>query len=108
MDVRATTAAPPDSGADTVVVGLLAGEGVPHDTDDGALAALLEAGEARTRFRHLAVAHAAGLRWILVGLGDREEFDAERARIAAAVALRRVRELGARALCWELPHKVDD
>jgi leucyl aminopeptidase len=28
--------------------------------------------------------------------------------VVAAVALRRAEELGARVLCWELPHKVDD
>jgi leucyl aminopeptidase len=58
--------------------------------------------------RKLAVAHAAGRRWILVGLGARDDFDAERARVAAAAALGRARELGAEVLCWELPHKVPD
>ena len=108
MDVRATTDDPPDTGADTIVVGIFDGKGVPHDVSDGALGALVEAGEARSGFRKLAVAHAAGKRWILVGLGAREEFDAERARIAAAVALGRARELGTERLCWELPHKVGD
>ena len=32
----------------------------------------------------------------------------EGARVAAAVADGRARELGARTLCWELPHHVDD
>ena len=108
MDVRATTDDPPATGADTIVVGLFDGKGVPHDVEDGALGALVEAGEARSGFRKLAVAHAAGKRWILIGLGARDEFDAERARIAAATALGRARELGARVLCWELPHKVPD
>src|SRR5215207_3661035 len=108
MDVRATTDDPPDTGADTVVVGLFAGKRVPHDVEDGALGALVESGEAKPGFRKLTHTHAAGRRWILVGLGDREAFDAERARIAAAVALGRARELGARVLCWELPHKVPD
>src|SRR4029077_6422287 len=31
---------------------------------------------------------------------------AERVRIAAASALGRAKELGARRLCWEVPHKV--
>jgi leucyl aminopeptidase len=108
MDVRATTDDPPVTGADTIVVGLFDGKGVPHDVEDGALGALVESGEARSGFRKLAVAHAAGKRWILVGLGEREAFDAERARIAAAVALGRARELGAQRMCWELPHKVGD
>jgi leucyl aminopeptidase len=108
MEIRATTDSPPDTGADTVVVGVFDGKGIPHDVEDGALGALLECGEARSTFRKLTHAHAAGRRWILIGLGDRDAFDAERARIAAAVALGRARELGARTLCWELPHKVPD
>ncbi|HKH17780.1 MAG TPA: leucyl aminopeptidase [Solirubrobacteraceae bacterium] len=108
MEIRATTNDPPGTGADTIVVGVFDGKGVPHDVDDGALGALVESGEARSEFRALAHAHAAGRRWILIGLGARDEFDGERARIAAATALGRARELGARTLCWELPHKVPD
>src|ERR687890_780394 len=100
MDVRATTDDPPVSGADTIVVGVFEGKGIPHDVEDGALGALVESGEARPGFRKLAVAHAAGRRWILIGLGERDAFGAERARIAAAVALGRARELGAQVLCW--------
>jgi leucyl aminopeptidase len=108
MEIQSTTQSPPETGADTIVVGVFEGKGIAHDTDDGALGALLEAGEARPRFRHLAHTHAAGRRWIVVGLGARDAFDAERARVAAAVALGRARELGARSLCWELPHHVPD
>ena len=108
MEVRATTDAPLDTDADTIVVGVFEGKGIPHDVEDGALGALVESGEARSAFRELTHTHAAGRRWILIGLGLRDDFDGERARIAAAVALGRARELGARTLCWELPHKVDD
>ena len=59
-------------------------------------------------FKHLAVAHAEGRRFILVGLGERARFDAERARSAAAVAHGRALELGAATLCWEVPHHVGD
>jgi leucyl aminopeptidase len=108
MLVRATTDDPPDTGADTVVVGVFDGKGIPHDVEDGALGALVESGEARSEFRALTHAHVAGRRWILIGLGARDAFDAERARVAAATALGRARELGAHTLCWELPHKVGD
>jgi leucyl aminopeptidase len=108
MDIRATTDSPLDSGADTVVVGIFDGKGVPHDLEDDALGALVESGEARSSFRSLTHTHAAGKRWILIGCGSRDDFDGERARVAAAVALGRAQELGARELCWELPHKVDD
>jgi leucyl aminopeptidase len=108
MHVTATTQAPRDSGADTVAVGVFEGEGVAHDLDGEPLGALLESGEARPGFRHLAVGHAEGLRWILVGLGARGDLDGERARLAAAAVHGRAGELGARRLCWEVPHHVDD
>jgi len=104
--VEATTALPQDADADTVVIGVVQDEQIHHDVD-GALNALVEAGEAKAKHRHLAVTHAAGKRWILVGLGKRSELDGERTRTAAAAALGRARELGTLRLCWEVPHKVD-
>jgi len=106
VDVESTTALPADTDADTVVVGILDGEGVAHDVD-GALQGLLDSGEAKSRHRHLAVTHAGAKRWVLVGLGRRSELDPERMRVAAACALGRARELGARSVCFELPHDVD-
>jgi leucyl aminopeptidase len=106
MRVSATTEAAASTAADTVVVGLIEGEGVPHDVEDGALQALVDAGEAKAKPRSVAVAHAAGKRWVLVGLGAREALDAEGLRVAAAVAHGRAKELGARVVCWELPHKA--
>lgn len=108
MNVSATVSAPVDTDADTIAIGVFDGKGVAHDVDDGALQALLDAGEARTRFRHLAVTHAAQKRWIVCGLGSRDDFDGERARRAAAAVAARAKELGTRVLCWELPHRLDD
>ncbi len=108
MDVRATIEPPAATGADTIAIGVFEGEGVAHDLPDGELGALLESGEARTGFRKLALTHADGRRWILAGLGKREDFDPERARVAAAVVLGRARQLVASKLCWELPHKLSD
>ncbi len=108
MDVEPTTAAPSDTDADTVVVGVFTGESVAHDLPGGELDALLAGGEASTRFRHLAVWHTEDRRFLLVGLGPREGFDSERMRIAAAVAHERARELGTEVLCWEVPHHVED
>jgi leucyl aminopeptidase len=105
MRVRATTDAATATGADTVVVGVFEGEDVAHDVD-GELQALLDRGEARRAFRKLALTHAGGARLVLVGLGPRDEFDAERARVAAATVVGRARELGTRVLCWEVPHKL--
>ncbi len=106
--MAATTDDPPETGADTVAVGVFEGKDVAHDLEGAPLQGLLESGEAKRAFKRLAVTHAAGKRWILVGLGSRDAFDAERARVAAAVVLGRAQELGTQALCWELPHKVDD
>ena len=105
MLASATTALPVDTDCDTAAVGLLEDEGIPHDVD-GALQALVDAGEAKPSFRHLAVTHAAGKRFVLVGLGARAALDPERLRVAASAVHDRIRELGTRKLCWELPHKV--
>ncbi|HEY1539886.1 MAG TPA: leucyl aminopeptidase [Solirubrobacteraceae bacterium] len=105
MITECTTALPADTNADTIVVGILDAEPIVHDVD-GVLQGLVDAGEAKAKHRHLAVAHAGGKRWVLVGLGSRAELDGERVRVAAASALGRARELGARRLCWEAPHKA--
>ena len=108
MRVHATTDAPLQTKADTIAIGLFEDEGIAHDVEGNALAALVDAGEARPGLRKLAVTHAEGRRFILAGLGSREAFDAERARVVAAVVHGRAAELGTRTLCWELPHHVDD
>ncbi|MBJ7518082.1 MAG: leucyl aminopeptidase [Solirubrobacteraceae bacterium] len=102
MDVSSTTAAPSSTGADTVVVGLLDGEAPTFDVD-GALAALVASGEAKPAFKRLALAHAGGTRLLAVGLGARDALTPERARVAAAVALGRAREVGATTVCWVRP-----
>jgi leucyl aminopeptidase len=90
---------PRDTEADTRVVPVFEGESL----DDGALQALVESGEAKPGLRKLAVTHEGGRRVILVGLGKREELEHERARVAAAAAAGRARELGARSLSWAAP-----
>ena len=106
MRVSSTTQAPPDTGADTIAVGVFEGERIAHDVD-GVLQGLVDSGEARTELRKVAVAHAGGNRYVLAGLGKRDEFDPERARVAAAAVAGRARELGTRRLCWEIPHHVE-
>jgi leucyl aminopeptidase len=106
VNVRATTESPVDTRADTIAVGVFEGERIAHDVD-GILQALVDSGEARTGLRKVAVAHAGGRRYVLAGLGKRDEFDAERARAAAAAVTGRARELGTKALCWEVPHHVE-
>jgi leucyl aminopeptidase len=104
VHVAATTETAFATDADTVAVGVFATEtlAVPG------LQALVDAGEAKATFKHVAVSHEGRRRVILVGLGSREQFDPERARIAAAVAGRRGREIGAAHLAWELPQGSED
>src|SRR3954471_3631077 len=106
MRVSSTTQAPPETAADTIAIGVFEGKAISHDVD-GVLQGLVDSGEAKPGLRKLAVAHAGGRRYVLVGLGKRDEFDAERARVAAAAVVGRAKELGTRALCWELPHHTE-
>src|SRR3954452_23954458 len=98
--VSARRGAPEETSADTRVIGLFEGESLP----EGPLRALSESGEARGKPRSLAVTHSEdGRRLIVVGLGKRDELDSEKARVAAAAAAGRARELSARSLSWEAP-----
>jgi leucyl aminopeptidase len=98
MEVLATTDPPEATGADTIAVGLFEGESI-----EGPAAALVESGEAKAKPRRLAVTHVDGKRWLVVGLGPRDDWDAEGARVAGAVAVARAGELGSRSLCWRAP-----
>jgi leucyl aminopeptidase len=84
------------------VLGLFDGEqpagDVPAEVDR-----LVESGEAKGTFKALALTHVEGRRWLTVGLGLRTDFTAERARVVAAVARERARELATRQLCWQAP-----
>ncbi|HEU0019982.1 MAG TPA: leucyl aminopeptidase [Thermoleophilaceae bacterium] len=96
--------APEETAADTRVLGLFDGEHLP----DPELQQLVELGEAKPGLGKVAVAHedapGGGRRRVLIaGLGKREEFDGEAARVAAAAAAGRARELGAVSLSWALP-----
>src|SRR3954451_19623185 len=107
MQVTATTDSPPNTDADTIAVGVFEDEGVAHD-HGGVLQTLIDCGEAKRKLRKLAVTHAEGKRYLLVGLGARDAFNPEQARVAAATVAGRARELGAKTLCWEVPHHVSD
>jgi leucyl aminopeptidase len=102
VQVSATTQRAGDSDADTIVVGLLDGE-QPSSDVPAEVGRLVESGEARGSFKALALAHAEGKRWLTVGLGARKDFTPEHARVAAAVARERARELGSRKLGWQAP-----
>jgi leucyl aminopeptidase len=105
MEVSATTDLPSATDADTVAIGVFDG-GEPSADAPPEVGELLASGEARRAFKSLALAHAGGKRWLVVGLGKREDFTPERARVTAALTRERARELSAATLCWELP--LDD
>jgi leucyl aminopeptidase len=102
VQVSATTQAAQETGADTVAVGLFEDEQAPGELPSQA-AELLTSGEARGQFKALALAHAEGKRWLLVGLGKRTDLTAERSRVVAAKAQERALEIGTRTLCWQAP-----
>jgi leucyl aminopeptidase len=107
MQTSAITQTPGTADADTIAIGLFTGEEPPPGCPS-AVGELLSSGEARRSFKALALTHAEGKRWMVVGLGAREEFTPERARVAAAVASARAREISTRTLCWQLPGETAD
>ena len=100
--VSSTTQPGRTTDADTVAVGVFEGEDPPADTP-AEVAELLSSGEARRSLRSLGLTHAQGKRWLIVGLGERGELTGERARVAAAAVHARALEIGARAVCVQLP-----
>ncbi|HEX6654144.1 MAG TPA: M17 family peptidase N-terminal domain-containing protein, partial [Thermoleophilaceae bacterium] len=104
ITVSARRGAPEDTAADTRVVGVFEGDSL----DDPALQRLIELGEAKRGLKKVAVAHedapGGGQRRVLIaGLGGRDGFGAEQARVAAGAAAARAKELGAVSLSWASP-----
>jgi len=94
---------PGEIDADLLVVGLHEGEELPAE-----LAAAAGAGDAKGDFQKLALLHPERpARVLVVGLGKREEADAERFRLAAAVAAKQAGKLEAASLAWLLPESDD-
>jgi leucyl aminopeptidase len=106
MQISAIVPPSSSSDADTFVVGLFDGEGQPPESPTE-VSELLSSGEGRATFKSLALTHAEGKRWIVVGLGKRENFTSERARVVASAVAARALELSTRGLCWEMPADSD-
>jgi leucyl aminopeptidase len=94
MKITSTTAPALTAGGNTVGVGVFQDEAPTHDLANGVLQSLPDRGEAKTKFKHLALTHAGELRVLPIGLGERERFDAERARVAAVTAYARAARRG--------------
>jgi leucyl aminopeptidase len=104
ITVSARSGAPEETAADTRVVGVFEDETLA----DASLQRLIELGEAKRGLKKVAVTHedapGGGQRRVLIaGLGKRDEFTAEQARMAAAAAAARAKELGAVSLSWAAP-----
>jgi leucyl aminopeptidase len=89
--------------ADLVAVGLCDGEELP-----GELSSARGAADANGGFKKLATIHPEQPTRVLVaGLGKREDLDAERLRVAAALVAKEAGKLGAASLAWALPDGDD-
>jgi leucyl aminopeptidase len=102
--VTAKEGAPEETAADTRVVAVFEDEPLP----DERLQRLVELGEAKPGLKKVAVAHedapGGGQRRVLIaGFGKRDELDPEKARVAAAAAAGRAKELGAVSLSFAAP-----
>jgi leucyl aminopeptidase len=99
MRVTVARTAAQDSSADLVCLGLFDDEELPEP-----FASAPGAGEARGGYKKLAVLYPERPRRLLVvGLGERSELEPERARVAAALALREARRAEASSLAWAIP-----
>ncbi len=93
-----------EAAAGLAVVGLHEGGELPD-----AVAAAPGAGAARGAFKEKLLLHMEGGAPVLVvGLGERGDADAERLRVAAALAAREAGRLRADSLAWALPELGDD
>jgi leucyl aminopeptidase len=97
--VDVTQVAPEEVDADLLAIGLFENVGLPD-----AFADAPGAGDAKGGFKKLAMLRPERPpRVLAVGLGKREEFDPERARVAAALALKQAQSVAASSLAWALP-----
>src|SRR6478735_2629859 len=104
MKIEVSQIQPTETDAELLAVGLHEGEELPAD-----LAGARGAGDAKAGFQKLALLRPEQpSRALVVGLGKRDEADAERIRLAAAVAAKEAVELEATSLAWLLPESDSD
>jgi leucyl aminopeptidase len=89
--------------ADLSCVGLFEGDELPEGLRDAP-----GARDAKPGYKKVALLRPERPeRVLVVGLGDREEFDPERARVAGALACREAANLGATTIAWVPPGGAD-
>jgi leucyl aminopeptidase len=102
--VEVSQSQPVETGADLLAVGLYEGEQL-----SGQFAETPGAGDAKGGFQKLTLLRPEQpARVLAVGLGKREDVDAERIRLAAAVAAKEAEKLEAASLAWQLPESGAD
>jgi leucyl aminopeptidase len=104
VQVEVRQAEPAEVEADLLVLGL-------HEDGDlpAALADSPGAADARGGYKKTALIHPEKPgRALVVGLGKREDMNAERARVAAALAAKEAQRLEANSIAWLLPPTDDD
>jgi leucyl aminopeptidase len=104
VKVAVSQAEPRDTDAALLAVGLYEGEQLPPE-----LAGAAGTADAKGGFQKLTLLHPERpARVLAVGLGGRGDADAERLRLAAAVAAKEATRLEASSLAWQLPKSGDD
>ena len=99
MRVELSQQSPTEVEADLVCLPLFAGEELPAE-----LAGAPGAEDAKAKFKSLAVVRPERPRRLLVvGMGERDGLDPERARVAAALAVRQAARFDAATLAWVCP-----
>lgn len=103
MKVSVSQGQIPDVDADLLAVGLCEGEELPAE-----LASARGAADAKGGFKKLTTIHPEQPARVLVaGLGRREDLNAERLRVAAALVAKEAGKLSATALAWTVPEADD-
>jgi Leucyl aminopeptidase len=99
MQVDVREISPQEADADLLVTGVFKGAGLPDALKDAPGAEDFSDG-----YRKTTVLHPEGHpRALAVGLGEDGEFDAERARVVAAVAAGQAGRLEAKSVAWVVP-----
>jgi hypothetical protein len=87
------------AGAELAIVGLFEGDELPAP-----IAPANGAGEAKAKFKKLSLLRPDGFPPVLVaGLGARNDLDAEKLRVAGALAAKEAERLEAGSIAWALP-----
>jgi len=103
MNVQVSQSEVANVEADLLAVGLCEGEKLPEE-----LAAAPGAADVASGFKKLRTIHPERpARVVVAGLGKREELDAERLRIAAALVAKEAAKLKATSLAWAFPEGDD-